>query len=680
MATIAEALAIAFDHHESGRLAEAEILYGRILDADPHQATALHLLGVLYGQTDRPKLAAALFVGAIGLVPDDPGLRYDLARVRLILEDGEGAVAALRRTLTLQPDHAAALFQLALACRSVGRHGESLRVLERLLTLQPDSLEARYLADRAVEREGRALLERGEIGRAVARLTRPVAEAVGVPILSAHAAALYRDGRTGEAARLLRGMLAVLPAEAMALWNLSLGRLDGGGGGSGDAAAAERLARRARALAPQEAEAYAKLGLALAAQGRRAAAAVAARAALACDPAHAPSLSNLGALLVQTECGQALRLADRALRLAPDLGEAQVVRGDALVHLDRPREAEEAFRSALRVAPQLVVAHWNLSHLLLRLGDYAAGWAEYEWRWRSEALAGQRRPFRQPLWDGTGLAGRTILIHAEQGLGDTIQFVRFLDAVLRAGPARVYLEAHGPLLSLLERNTDPARVTVIPRASDFPGVGGLPDTDVQIPLMSLAGLFCPSLEAIPARVPYLRPDPRRAAAWSERLADGQPTGGLRVGLVWAGNPSFHGDAQRSPRLAGLRPVLDVPGVRFFGLQKGPGREDLDGMDLPPSFTDLGPDIADVADTAAIMANLDLVISSCTGPAHLAGALGVPVWVVLPHPADWRWLMERDDSPWYPTARLFRQTRSGDWSGPAEAVAWALRGLVDGLEG
>ncbi|NUB19699.1 tetratricopeptide repeat protein [Azospirillum formosense] len=605
MATIAEALAIAFDHHEAGRLAEAEILYGRILDADPNQATALHLLGVLYGQTDRPKLAAALFVGAIGLVPDNPGLRYDLARVRLILEDGEGAVA---------------------------------------------------------------------------RLTRPVAEAVGVPLLSAHAAALYHDDRAGESARLFRGLLAARPAEALALWNLSLCRLDGR-----DTAAAERLARRACALAPQEAEAHAKLGLALTAQGRRAEAMTAVRAALACDPAHAPSLSNLGALAIQTgEDARALRLADRALRLAPDLGEAQVVRGDALVHLDRPREAEEAFRGALRVAPQLTVAHWNLAHLLLRLGDYAAGWAEYEWRWRSEALSGQRRPFRQPLWDGTDLVGRTILIHAEQGLGDTIQFIRFLDHVLQAAPARVYLEVHGPLLPLLERSTDPARVTVIPRAPDFPGVSGLPDTDVQIPLMSLAGLFCPSLEAIPARVPYLGTPEERRGRWAHRLRDAVPDAqrrvGLRVGLVWAGNPSFHGDAQRSPRLAGLRPVLEVPGVRFFGLQKGPGRDDLEGVDMPPSFIDLGPDIADFADTAAIMSNLDLVISSCTGPAHLAGALGVPVWVVLPHSPDWRWLMGREDSPWYPTARLFRQTRSGDWSGPAAAVARALRRLVDGSEG
>lgn len=673
MATIAEALAIAFDHHESGRLAEAEILYGRILDADPHQATALHLLGVLYGQTDRPKLAAALFVGAIGLVPDNPGLRYDLARVRLILEDGEGAVGALRRTLALQPDHAAALFQLALACRGVGRHDESLLVLERLLALQPDSLEARYLADRAVEREGRALLERGEVGRAVARLTRPVAEAVGVPLLSAHAAALYRDGRVEESARLFRGLLAGRPAEALALWNLSLCRLDGR-----DAAAAERLARRARALAPQEAEAHAKLGLALAALGRRAAAMTAARAALACDPAHAPSLSNLGALTIQSgDDAQALRLADRALRLAPDLGEAQVVRGDALVHLDRSRDAEEAFRGALRVAPRLVVAHWNLAHLLLRQGDYAAGWAEYEWRWRSEALAGQRRPFRQPLWDGTDLTGRTILVHAEQGMGDTIQFIRFLDHVLRAAPARVHLEAHGPLLPLLERNTDPARVTAIPRAPDFPGVGGLPDTDVQIPLMSLAGLFCPSLEAIPARTPYLGAPEERRGPWAWRLRDAAPDARLRVGLVWAGRPQYHADAIRSMPLSALAPLAAVPGVALFSLQVGDAERQRMEVSFP--VIDLSDGLTSFAETAAAVEALDLIVAVDTAVAHLAGALGRPVWVLLPWNNDWRWLSGRDDSPWYPTARLFRQTRNGGWSGPAEAVARALRRLVDGSE-
>ncbi len=670
MATIAEALAIAFDHHEAGRLAEAEILYGRILDADPHQATALHLLGVLYGQTDRPRLAAALFVGAIGLVPDNPALRYDLARVRLILEDGEGAVAALHRTLALQPDYAAALFQLALACRSVGRHPESLLTLERLLTLQPDSLEARYLADRAVEREGRDLLAQGETGRAVARLTRPVAESVGVPILSAHAAALYREGRRAEAARLFRGLLAVQPADAMALWNLSLCRIDGRD------AAAERLARRARALAPREAEAHAKLGLALAARGRRAEAMAACRAALACDPAHAPSLSNLGALTIQTgEDAQALRLAGRALLLAPDLGEALVVRGDALVRLDRPREAVDAFRGAQRAAPQLVPAHWNLAHLLLRLGDYAAGWAEYEWRWRSAALAGQNRSFLQPRWDGTDLTGRTILVHAEQGLGDTLQFVRFLDAVLRANPARVHLEAQGPLLSLLERNTDPARVTVIPRAPDFPGVGGLPETDVQIPLMSLAGLFCPNLEAIPARVPYLGAPEERRGPWARRLRDAAPDARLRVGLVWAGRPQYHADAVRSMPLSALAPLAAVPGVALFSLQVGDAARQR--TEVPFPVIDLSDGLTSLAETAAAVEGLDLIVAVDTAVAHLAGALARPVWVLLPWENDWRWLSGRDDSPWYPTARLFRQTRGGGgWSGPVEAAARALRRLVE----
>ncbi|MDQ2105738.1 tetratricopeptide repeat protein [Azospirillum isscasi] len=669
MATIAEALTIAFDHHESGRLAEAEILYGRILDADPDQATVLHLLGVLYGQTDRPKLAAALFVGAIGLVPDHPDLRYDLARVRLMLEDGEGAVAVLRQTVALQPDHAAALFQLALAFRSVGRHGDSLLTLERLLTLQPDSLEARYLADRAVEREGRELLAQGRIGHAVERLTRPVAESVGVPLLSAHAAASYSDGKPAEAARLLRGLLAVNPADAMALWNLSLCRFDGRD------AAAERLARRARALAPQEAEAHAKLGLALAAQGRHAAAAACGRVALACDPAHALSLSNLGTLtILLDEDAQALRLADRALLVAPDLGDALVVRGDALVRLDRPREAVDAFRGALRVAPRLVTAHVNLAHLLLRLGDYAAGWAEFEWRWRSEAQAGWRRPFRQPRWAGVDLAGQTILVHAEQGLGDTIQFVRFLDAVLRAGPARIHLETQGPLLPLLTHSLDPARVSVIPRAANFPGVSGLPETDVQIPLMSLAGLFCPSLEAIPARVPYLSVPEERRGFWERRLRNDAPGARLRVGLAWAGRPQYHADATRSMPLSALAPLAAVPGVALFSLQVGEASEQIARAPFP--VIDLSDGPPGMLEAAAAMEGLDLIVAVDTAIAHLAGALARPVWVLLAKDNDWRWLNGRDDSPWYPTARLFRQTRRSDWSGPVEEAARALRRLVE----
>jgi len=262
---------------------------------------------------------------------------------------------------------------------------------------------------------------------------------------------------------------------------------------------------------------------------------------------------------------------------------------------------------------------------------------------------------------GEDIAGRTILLYAEQGLGDTLQFVRYAPQVAARG-ARVLLEVQPPLVSVLSGLQGVERV--IARGEP------LPDFDVECPLMSLPRAFGTTLGNVPT-APYLRPDSQRAAHWRERLRGGE---GLKVGLVWAGNPRFPGDRLRSPRLEGLRAVLDVPGVRFFGLQKGPGREDLERVPVPDGFTDLGPEIDDFADTAAIMANLDLVISSCTGPAHLAGALGVPLWVVLPYSPDWRWLTAREDSPWYPTARLFRQSRVGDWADVAERAADALRAL------
>jgi len=196
----------------------------------------------------------------------------------------------------------------------------------------------------------------------------------------------------------------------------------------------------------------------------------------------------------------------------------------------------------------------------------------------------------------------------------------------------------------------------------------LPPFDLECPLMSLPRAFATVVDGVPADIPYLRPDPLRVARWRDRLG---PHGALRVGLVWAGNPRFPGDVERSPKLAGLRGLLDVPGCRFYGLQMGPGRADLADAVLPDSFTDLGPEIADFADTAAIMANLDIVVSSCTGPAHLAGALGVPLWLALPFSPDWRWLTGRDDSPWYPTARLFRQPAPGDWSSVAGRMAAEL---------
>ncbi|MDQ2102368.1 tetratricopeptide repeat protein, partial [Azospirillum isscasi] len=430
------------------------------------------------------------------------------------------------------------------------------------------------------------------------------------------------------------------------------------------AEAAERAAPRPAALAPGLPAARMLLGSACAAQKRNEEAETAYRAALALAPGYGAAWENLGSLLAgQGRFEEALAAFAAAVERGTAGPSLWAARGGALLAMARPVEALADFDRVLEARPGDAGMRWNRGFARLLAGDYEGGWPEFDWRRHDARAEPPWRRFAQPTWTGEDIAGRTVLLYAEQGLGDTLQFVRYVPLVAERG-GRVILEVQRPLLGVLSGLTGVERT--IARGDP------LPDFDLECPVMSLPRAFGTTLDRVPAAVPYLRPDPRRAAAWNERLADGE---GLRVGLVWAGNPRFPGDALRSPRLAGLRPVLDVPGVRFFGLQKGPGREDLERVDMPPSFTDLGPEIADFADTAAIMANLDLVISSCTGPAHLAGALGVPVWVVLPLAPDWRWLLGREDSPWYPTARLFRQTRVGDWAEVAGRAADALRGLA-----
>lgn len=592
MATIAEALRAAFDHHMAGRLAEAETLYSRILDADPEQADAAQLLGVLCAQTGRMGRAAAL----------------------------------LRRALELRPTAAGALCNLGGALQSLGDATGAETVYGRALRLDPRQTDAH----------------------------------------ASRAAALRTLGRPEEAAASAARALALDPAHAEALVNradsdLALRRVE----------AAERAARRALASRPDLAAAHMLLGAALAAQARWEEADIASRAALDRNPRFAEAWENRGALLAKSgrfaESLAAFAEAE-ALRPGPSLWAA---RGAALVAMARPVEALADFDRALAARPGDAGLHWNRGFALLLAGDYNGGWPEFDWRRHDDRAEPPWRRFAQPTWTGGDIAGRTILLYAEQGLGDTLQFLRYVPLVAARG-VRVLLEAQAPLLPLVMGL--PGVERVIARGDPLPGF------DLECPLMSLPRAFRTTPETVPAEVPYLRVDPVHAALWRDRLAAGDGAGqeagtGLRVGLVWAGNPRFPGDRLRSPRLDGLRPLLDVPGVRFFGLQMGPGREDLARVPVPDRFTDLGPAIRDFADTAAIMESLDLVVSSCTGPAHLAGALGRPLWLALPFSPDWRWMLGREDSPWYPTARLFRQEAPGAgpaaWAGVASRMAAAL---------
>jgi hypothetical protein len=389
--------------------------------------------------------------------------------------------------------------------------------------------------------------------------------------------------------------------------------------------------RRAVALNPDMPEAWLNLGNALKEGGQLDEAVAAYRRAVAVKPGYALGHSNLGYLLREK---------------------------------GRLDEAVAACRQAIEIDPEHSGAHSNLALALLVQGHFAEGWEAYEWRWKAEGFGTAARDFGRPRWDGGALEGRTVLLHAEQGLGDALQFIRYLPLVQERG-GKAIIECQPALQRLF--GTMAGDVPVIAKGA------ALPAFDVHCPLLSLPRIFATDLANMPGDVPYLRADAAEASAWSDRLAAHPP--GFRVGLVWAGNPNHTNDRNRSLKPASLLPLGAVKGVRFFSLQKGTGAEGRDGLPAGLELSDVAGELGDFADTAALIANLDLVITADTATAHLAGAMGRPVWTLLPFAPDWRWLLGREDSPWYPTMRLFRQAAIGDWPPVIARVCDQLRRLA-----
>jgi Flp pilus assembly protein TadD len=417
--------------------------------------------------------------------------------------------------------------------------------------------------------------------------------------------------------------------------------------------------RAASALSPESAEIHGNLGHLALKQGQAQAAVESYRQAAALRPEDAGYANALGhALLLAGQRDEAEVWMRRAILLDPGYAEAYANLGFLASLQRRPASSVEQYcwvfinyRSALARKPDLAQAHVNLSHSLLRRGAFAEGWKEHEWRWRWDEFPSPRRGFTQPQWGGERIEGARILLHAEQGFGDTLQFARYVPQVVGRG-AQVVLEVHPELKSLFE-GTFPG-VEVLSRGDR------LPHFDWQCPLLSLPLAFGTEVGTIPAEVPYLTVQ-GLAPAW---LGEG-PASDLRVGLVWAGGAINLMDRVRSLSLSLLAPLWEVPGVSFYSLQRGPAGVEAESSGA--HFAGFQPQTGDFAASAAAVAQLDLVVTVDTSVAHLAGALGKPVWVLLPLRSDWRWMKEREDSPWYPSARLFRQTVDGDWSTVVERV-------------
>lgn len=472
------------------------------------------------------------------------------------------------------------------------------------------------------------------------RIQKRIPGASVVEGLNQQGLALLQQGQFQAGADLLSQSLAINPRQSEVFYNFGyalqqLGLLD----------SAIQAYGQSIALAPQDVDSLLARGHVLVMQKRFVEAEADFAQAVRLRPGEADAWNNFGNVLLELEREtEAIAAYDNALALRPAFAQALFNKGKALGALERYNESAIAYEAALAINPNYEEAKWHLSWVYLALGDFARGWPLFEARWRVPSLGNQRRYPQLPQWLGQEpVAGKSLLLYSEQGLGDTIQFCRYVP-VLQALGAKVSLAVQAPLVPLLQRQWPD--VVVAERFTDVSGF------DWATPLMSLPLALGTTLETIPA-APYLQ----APSAVGVLPSSGRP----RLGLVWSGSTGHKNDKNRSIPVSTLAPLFDLP-VDWVCLQPELRETDLAWLAEYPEILLARPELSDFAETAQIIAGLDLVVSVDTAVAHLAGALGKPVWILLPTGADYRWLLERSDSPWYLTARLFRQKDRGDWSG------------------
>jgi tetratricopeptide (TPR) repeat protein len=542
--------------------------------------------------------------------------------------------------------------QQAIEDHKAGRLAEAEAVYRKFLAQSPND-------PRLLHMLGTALLQRRQFGEAIPLLQRAAAAAPNVAETQfALGDAMRFTGQFADAEAAYRRAIAIRPLFPSAHNALGLALVQ-----QNKLESASLAWRRAIQLRPDYAEAHANLGAALAQQQRPREASEVLRKAVELNPNFAPAHNNLANVLDELEeTDEAIVHWTRAIELAPNYFDALLNLAKAIAQRGELTRALELLDRAVQVRPDDADARFLRGMQLLLLGDFPRGLADYRFRGDVRGVNLAARSFPQPLWDGRqSLSGKTLLLHTEQGLGDTIQFVRYAP-LLADRRATVLLESPAELATLLTSVAGVAEV--IARGQP------LPPFDLHASLANLPMLMGTTLETIPADVPYLMPAGERVDAWQALLAGDPP--GRRIGLVWSGNPKHTNDQRRSIPLRQFEMLADVRNATFFSLQKGAAGTQVTDATLHLKLVDHTPRLTDFHETAAMISHLDLVITVDTSVAHLAGAMNKPVWILLPFVPDWRWLLNRADSPWYPSARLFRQPKWGDWDSVVAAVAEALR--------
>jgi tetratricopeptide (TPR) repeat protein len=675
--------------HQHGRLPEARALYEEILDVQPAHFDALHLLGVIAAQSRDPGRAVELIGRAIQAYPRSAPALCNRGSALHDLGRWEEALADCDHALGIDADYPAAHFNRGNALQALGRLEEAVGSFDRAIALRPDFAEAHF-------NRGNALHEQNRLEAALASYDSAIAALDTYPEAHSNRGLVLKElGRLDAALASYDRALAIEPNHVQAHFNRgnllkAQEKWD---------AAAESYAR-ALAIDASLPDAHCQLGHVLRELGRFDAAIAAYDAAIARKSDHAESFLNRGIALkelgrldealgsydraisirpefaegycnrgnirkIRHEYDAALSEYDRAITLEADFAEAHFGHGVVLHDLGRLDEAAASYDRAIAAKPDHGGAYFNRSLARLLGGDLERGWPDYEWRFRDHESASipARRPFAQPLWLGEEpIAGRTLLLHCEQGLGDTIQFCRYAKLAARSG-ARVILEVQPALRSLLANLEGPAEVI----AAGQP----LPPFELQCPLLSLPLAFKTSLSSIPAEARYLSADATKVRRWQEALG---PKTRPRIGLVWSGNPEHKNDRNRSIPLAEVLGMLPA-GFHYVSLQKELRESDRGLLESSRELWQAGDGLVDFSDTAALCECLDVVLCVDTSVAHLSAALGRPTWVLLPLSPDWRWLLHRSDSPWYPSATLYRQERRGDWHSVLKRVGEDLAAVT-----
>ncbi|NWF97982.1 MAG: tetratricopeptide repeat protein [Nitrospirae bacterium] len=667
-----KAFQIAYNFYKNGEIQKAEYGFRKLLEKKPNHAESLRFLGIILLQTKKYESAIDVIQKDIKLNPKNADSYNNLGLSFFGLKQYDKAIELFNKAIKLDPSHFHAYYNLGNSFKSLNKFDDAIECYKKSLSINPQFIEAhnnlgdvyqeKELFDEAIQSYKNALNINSNFGNIYNNL----------------GLALFKKGLYDEALGYFKKALELNPQLADAYNNIgnyffnkneidqainyylkalkleqnfaTYNNLGNAFKEKGLLEEAIKFYEKALNFNQNAVNTAIDLGNLIRKKGKLDEAICFFQNLIDKNPQNPVVYINMAVIFQEKGLlDEAFKYYNKALEINPNVAEGYNNLALAFIEKGLYEEALSNLEKSLQLKPSLASAHFNLAMLLLLKNNFSKGWEEYEWRWKTSDFKSIKFNYSQPLWDGSDKNGRIILLHAEQGLGDTIHFMRYIKLVIEKN-MEVIFRCPKELISLAKYS--------FPEVKIIPFEESLPDFEVHCPLMSLPLILKTTIDSIPAQIPYISVDSSLINFWTEKIKDNS---NLKIGIAWSGNPKYKRDKQRSCSLKNFLEILKIKPISFYSLQKGSGSEQVKELPEEINLIDFTEEIKDFSDTAAIIQNLDLIISVDTAVAHLAGAMGKPVWTMLPFVPDWRWMLDREDSPWYPTMRLFRQQSIDNWN-------------------